>query len=123
VKHRLRYSLLAVCCAAAQLNSCSAPRTGPKLIRADGVRYIACGGAVWVRNDGNEKDPSMMNYEIVFKDALGSSHHLTMVHTLTVTDLPDDAFRMRCFPIGWRLGSPLGGSVITGTMRTAAPPG
>ena len=31
-----------------------------------------------------------MSYEIVFKDALGSNHHLTMVHTLRITDLADD---------------------------------
>jgi len=50
----------------------------------DGVRYLACGGAVWVRNDGNEKDPAV-SYEIVFKDALGTSHRLTMVHALRIT--------------------------------------
>ena len=72
-KRHLHYLFLAVFCAAVLLILCSKPRTGPKLIEADGVRYIACGGAVWVRNDGNSKDPATMTYEIVFKDALGSN--------------------------------------------------
>jgi hypothetical protein len=89
-KRHFYYLFLAACCAAFQLNSCSAPRTGPKMIEADGVRYIACGGALWMRSEGNSKDPATMTYEIVFKDALGSNHRLTMVHTLSMTDLPSD---------------------------------
>jgi len=60
------------------------------MIEADGVRYIACGGALWVRSEGNSKDPATMTYEIVFKDALGSNHRLTMVHAISMTDLPSD---------------------------------
>jgi hypothetical protein len=89
-KYQLHYLFLAACCAAILLGSCSKPRTGPKLIEADGVRYIACGGAFWVRNEGNEKDPGTMTYEIVFTDGLGSKRNLTMVRTLKISDLPDN---------------------------------
>ena len=66
------------------------PQGGPKLIEADGVRYIACGGAIWMRNDGNLKDPATMTYEVLFKDAQGADRHLTMVRVLEITDLPSD---------------------------------
>lgn len=89
-KRHFYYLFLAACCVAVQLNSCSPPKTGPKLIEADGVRYVACGGALWVRSDGNSKDPATMDYEIAFEDAIGSNRHLTMVHTLRITDLPSD---------------------------------
>jgi hypothetical protein len=69
--------LAATFCAGVSLMSCGTPQTGPKLIEADGVRYTACGGAVWARSDGNSKDPAMMTYEVLFKDAQGSNHHLT----------------------------------------------
>jgi hypothetical protein len=63
---------------------------GPKLIDADGVTYIACGGAIWMRDEGNMKDPATMTYEVLFKDAQGADHHLTMVRVLKITDLPND---------------------------------
>ncbi|MGA7852925.1 MAG: hypothetical protein WCA15_06325 [Candidatus Acidiferrales bacterium] len=31
-----------------------------------------------------------MTYEVLFKDAQGSSHHLTMIRQLRITDLPKD---------------------------------
>ena len=88
--HHSELLLVAAVCSAVEICSCHAPHAGPKLIEADGVGYIACEGAMWTRNDGNLKDPATMNYEIVFKDALGSNHHLTMVQTLKITDLPDN---------------------------------
>lgn len=83
--------LVALVCAALFLNSCGPSRTGPKLIDADGVRYTACGGVVWERNEGNSKDPETMTYEVLFKDAQGANHHLTMVRSLNITDLPGNA--------------------------------
>lgn len=65
-------------------------QVGPKMVEADGVIYIACGGAIWMRNDGNLKDPATMTYEVLFKDAQGADHHLTMVRVLKITDLPND---------------------------------
>jgi len=76
--------------AAISLSSCGTPRTGPKLIEADGVRYTACEGAIWDRDEGNSKDPGTMTYEVLFKDSHGSSHHLTMIRQLRITDLPKD---------------------------------
>jgi hypothetical protein len=82
--------LAATFCAGVSLMSCGTPQAGPKLIEADGVRYTACGGAVWAKSDGNSKDPATMTYEVLFKDAQGSNHHLTMVRSLNITDLPSD---------------------------------
>jgi hypothetical protein len=82
--------LAATFCAGVSLMSCGTPQTGPKLIEADGVRYTACGGAVWAKSDGNSIDPATMTYEGLFKDAQGSNHHLTMVWSLNITDLPSD---------------------------------
>jgi len=70
------------------LNGCATHRPGPKLIEADGVRYIACGGAIWMPNQGNLRDPITMTYDVVFEDDQGSAHRLTGVHNLVVTDLP-----------------------------------
>jgi len=81
---------VATICGAVEICSCHAPRPGPKLIEADGVTYTACGGALWLRNDGNLKDPSTMNYDVQFQDAQGLNHHLKMVRMLKVTELPDD---------------------------------
>jgi hypothetical protein len=77
-------------CVAVLLSSCGTPRPGPKLIEADGVRYTACEGAIWDRDEGNSKDPGTMTYEVLFKDSQGSSHHLTMIRQLRITDLPKD---------------------------------
>lgn len=71
------------------LNSCAPSRRGgPKLIEADGKKYIACQGAVWTTNDGNEKDPATKSLDVLFKDAQGSTRHLAMAHSLQITDLP-----------------------------------
>lgn len=72
------------------LGSCGGSHPGPKLIDADGVRYTACGGALWFRNEGNFKDPDAIRYEVLFKDAQGRSHDLKNVDILIVTDLPED---------------------------------
>jgi hypothetical protein len=82
--------LAATFCAVVSLMSCGTPQTGPKLIEADGVRYTACGGAIWVKSDGNSKDPATITNEVLFKDAQGSNHHLTMLRSLNITDLPSD---------------------------------
>jgi hypothetical protein len=82
--------LAATFCAGVSLMSCGTPQAGPKLIEADGVRYTACGGAVWAKSDGTSKDPATMTYEVLFKDAQGSNHHLTMVRSLNITDLPSE---------------------------------
>lgn len=75
---------------AASFGSCSSQPAGPKLIEADGVTYVACGGAVWGRNEGNPKDPNSWSYEVVFKDVKGDTHELERVRMLKVTDLPSD---------------------------------
>lgn len=64
------------------------PRTGPKLIEADGNKYFACGGALWLLNEGNPKDPDARSYQVMFKDAEGRTHELTRVRMLKVTDWP-----------------------------------
>jgi hypothetical protein len=69
-------------------NGCATQSPGPKVIEADGVRYIACGGAIWVPNQGNLKDPITMTYDVAFEDDRGAVHRLTGVHSLIVTDLP-----------------------------------
>lgn len=63
---------------------------GPKFVEADGSRYVACGGAMWLRDQGNFKDPATFTYEVLFKDAQGKSHDLKAVHVLRITDLPKD---------------------------------
>ncbi len=82
--------LAATFCAGVSLMSRGTPQTGPKLIEADGVRYIACGGAIWTKDDGNSKDSATMTYEVLFKDAQGWKHHLTMLRSLNIADLPSD---------------------------------
>jgi hypothetical protein len=66
------------------------PRTGPQLIEADGMTYIACGGAVWVPTEGNFKDPGERSFHVLFKDAQGMMHELNRVRILRVTDLQSD---------------------------------
>jgi hypothetical protein len=77
--------------AAALLCACSAPKTGPKLIEADGITYTACGGALWVE-DGelNVRDIDSRSYEILFVDAKGITHKLQRIRKLKITDLPSD---------------------------------
>lgn len=64
--------------------------SGPKLVEADGITYIACGGAIWVRNEGNEKNPYEETYYVLFKDSDGNPHELKQVRLLAVKDLPRD---------------------------------
>jgi hypothetical protein len=64
------------------------PKTGPKMIEADGATYVACGGALWLANEGPSKDPGEMSYRVLFKDADGQSHELKLVRMLKVSDLP-----------------------------------
>ena len=85
---RDRFLLL---CAVVLLNSCKAPRAGPKLIEADGVVYTACQGAIWIpKEKGTPGDNEPVNYEVRFRDAQGVDHELTHVRTLRITDLPAD---------------------------------
>jgi hypothetical protein len=65
----------------------SFPKSGPNLIDADGVEYLACGGAVWLRDEGNARDLQAANYFVTFKDAEGATHTLKRVRALKVTDL------------------------------------
>ena len=65
-------------------------KTGPKLIEADGVKYFACGGALWLLNEGNPKDPGERSYYVAFKDANGVMHELKRVRMLKVTELTND---------------------------------
>ena len=60
------------------------------MIEADGVKYLACGGAIWTGSQGNFKDPITFTYDVVFEDANGKTHELPLVHTLAITDLPED---------------------------------
>jgi hypothetical protein len=86
----MRAAIRIAICAPFFLAACGTPHPGPKLIEADGARYVACGGAMWLRDQGNSKDPITMTYEVVYQDADGRSHSLKGVHTLRVTDLPAD---------------------------------
>ena len=49
-------------CAALSLSACVTSQDGPKLIEADGVRYTACAGATWLRDQSNSRDPGTMTY-------------------------------------------------------------
>jgi hypothetical protein len=60
------------------------------MIDADGVKYLACGGAIWMENQGNAKDPITFTYDVVFEDANRKTHELKLVHSLAITDLPRD---------------------------------
>jgi hypothetical protein len=82
---------LASCAATLLMISCGAPRTGPKLIEADGTSYAACGGAVWFQNPKEVQDNEPPNYTVVFVDARGIKHTLAKVRILTVNDLPSDS--------------------------------
>jgi len=90
-EHRLRLLMSVAICAATSLISCAAPRSGPKRIEADGVTYIACGGALWFENEGDWRNPDARSYEVVFTDAQGRRHDLKRVRMLTVRDLPSDS--------------------------------
>jgi hypothetical protein len=77
---------------------CGKPTAGPKVIRADGAIYTACGGVVSVPSarDKVETDPG--SYEVFFQDPQGVKRHLTNVRDLTVTDLVADAPACRTAP-------------------------
>ena len=77
-------------CSVMTLSSCGPSRVGPKEIEADGVTYIACGGALWLENDKIQRDNEPSTFQVLFKDAQGNNHELKMVRMLKVTDLPDD---------------------------------
>jgi hypothetical protein len=86
-----RTFLAVVFSATALLCACRPPKTGPKLIEADGITYTACGGALWVE-DGkvNVRDIDSRSYEVLFTDGRGITHKLKRVRKLKVTDLPSD---------------------------------
>jgi hypothetical protein len=67
--------------------------SSPKLIRADGVEYVACEGALWLPSDGDSKNPDTMSYSVIFRDAEGRTRELKRVHMLKVMDLPKDTPR------------------------------
>lgn len=67
------------------------PRSIPKVVQADGALYLACGGAIWVANEGNEANRGERTYYVMFKDADGTTHELKKVRTLNVSDLPSDS--------------------------------
>jgi hypothetical protein len=77
-------------CAALALSACRSSHPGPKLIEADGVTYTACGGAFWVKNEGDSRNPDSRSYMVIFKDAQGVDHQLPRVKILKVTALPSD---------------------------------
>jgi hypothetical protein len=65
---------------------------GPTRVEADGVTYIACGGAIWVPNNLQTlKDDEPQNYNVKFRDAQGVDRELHRVRRLRITDLPMDA--------------------------------
>lgn len=80
-----------LCCVAALLISCRRRDDGPKLIEADGISYVACGGAVWLLDDSNFKDPGTWSYQVIFNDAQGIHHELKRVRILNITRLPRNA--------------------------------
>jgi hypothetical protein len=61
------------------------------MLNADGLNYLACDGAIWAMNQGNVHDPVTWTYDVLYEDASGKPHQLRAVHTLKITDLPDDA--------------------------------
>jgi hypothetical protein len=74
------------------LCACSGSPTGPKRIQADGVTYIACGGAVWIpAAKDTAGDDSAGTYDVVFTDPQGNKRELKRVRSLWVTNLPDDS--------------------------------
>jgi hypothetical protein len=75
-------------CGAAQMSSCRASHIGPRLIEADGVSYMACGGALWVQNEKAPLDNEPPSYDVLFVDAEGKKHELKRVRFLKVSDLP-----------------------------------
>jgi hypothetical protein len=89
-----RYSAMSLCglaiCIIAFFVSCNTSQSGhgPQLIEADGKTYTACGGALWLHDDKNVKDPATWSYEVIFADAAGVRHDLKRVRVLKVTDLP-----------------------------------
>ena len=84
----MKLLLIAAALSAIQIASCRARRNGPKLIEADGVTYIACGGALWVE-DENPREIDPRTFEVLFQDVQGINHELKRVRTLKITDLPD----------------------------------
>lgn len=78
-------------CGVVSLSGCRARHTGPKLIEADGVRYAACSGAIWIQNPHEPKDNAPATYRVFFKDARGQRRELTGVRVLFAKDLPDNA--------------------------------
>jgi hypothetical protein len=90
MRRRSNLLLIVGICGAAQLSSCHAPHTGPKLIEADAVTYIACGGALWVEND-NPGYFTPRTSAVLFQDAEGKNHELKRVRMLRIRDLPSNS--------------------------------
>jgi hypothetical protein len=63
-------------------------RKGPAVVYADGVRYVACGGVIWLGHQPSPEDRATGSYEVLFTDPQGKKHNLKMVRMLTTTNLP-----------------------------------
>jgi hypothetical protein len=69
------------------IGGCSKTDPGPKVIRADGVDYVACGGILTVRSPHEPKDIDPGTYQVMFEDPKGVKHGLSRVRSLSVTPL------------------------------------
>jgi hypothetical protein len=73
------------------LEGCGKPDAGPKIIRADGVEYTACGGVLTVHSPREAPyDENPGTSEVWYEDPQGVRHHLTKVRSLTVEPFKGD---------------------------------
>lgn len=70
--------------ATCELTSCGTHRAGPKLITADQKQYVACGGAIWSRNDGDSKNDDTMTWMVIYADTEGKTRQIEGIHQLLV---------------------------------------
>lgn len=63
------------------LAGCGDIKTGPQLIHADGIEYVACGAYVRIFTDAG-------SFGVSFTDAEGLDHTLRGIKTLSTSELP-----------------------------------
>lgn len=83
----------AIFCMGAFVVSCGAPLGGhpsSQLVEADGQTYTACGGAIWMLNEGNVKGGGSKSYEVIFVDPQGVRRDLKRVRILSVRKFPSE---------------------------------
>ncbi len=73
--------------------SCGAPlggRPSSQVVEADGQTYTACGGAIWMLNEGNLKGGGSKSYEVIFTDPQGVRRDLKRVRALSVREFASE---------------------------------